>query len=138
MKTKVVDMGQAKSHFAFSRYRFWHGQSSGKIRRFIRPKSVKGVRERIKPWTRRNNGQSLETVIGRVNVTLRGFYDYFKHVRAAALAELDGWSRGRLRGILRKGEAREDEVKAWTINGGPTTTLQSAGCTAWHKPTPKN
>jgi RNA-directed DNA polymerase len=102
LKTKVVDMGQPKAHFEFLGYRFWHGKSSGKIRRFIRSKSVKGVRERIKPLTRRNNGQSMDTVIAKINPILRGVYNYFKQVRAAALEELDGWVRGRLRGILRK------------------------------------
>jgi RNA-directed DNA polymerase len=102
VKTKVVDMGQPKAHFEFLGYRFWHGKSSGKIRRFIRSKSAKSIRERIKPLTRRNNGHSLETIIAKLEPILGGVYNYFKHVRAAALEELDGWVRGRLRGILRK------------------------------------
>lgn len=118
LKTKVVDMGQPQAHFEFLGYRFWHGKSSGKIRRFIRSKSAKGIRERIKPLTRRNNGQSLDTLIAKINPILRGVYNYFKHVRAAALEELDGWVRGRLRGILRKrrgtkGRGRGQDHHRW-------------------------
>jgi RNA-directed DNA polymerase len=58
-KTRIVDMGQPQAHFDFLGYRFWRGKTSGRIRRFIRPKSEKKFKADIKPMTRRTNGQSL-------------------------------------------------------------------------------
>ena len=101
-KTRIVDMGQPKAHFEFLGYRFWRGKKSGQIRRFIRPKSVKKMREAIKPLTRRTNGQSLRAIAERLKPKLQGFYGYFKHVSEGVLREVDGWIRGRLRSILRK------------------------------------
>ena len=45
-KTMIVDMGQPKAHFDFLGYRFWRGKTSGRIRRFIRPKSLKKFHRR--------------------------------------------------------------------------------------------
>jgi RNA-directed DNA polymerase len=73
-KTRVVDMGQPKAHFDFLGYRFWRGKTSGKIRRFIRPKSEKKFQEGIKPCTKRTNGHSLRVIIERLKPKLQGFY----------------------------------------------------------------
>lgn len=101
-KTRIVDMGQPGSHFDFLGYRFWHGKTSGRIRRFIRPRSEKKMRQKIKPLTRRSNGHSLPAIAGRLRPMLTGFFNYFQHAGASALREMDAWVRGRLRGILRK------------------------------------
>ncbi len=106
-KTKIVDMGQPGAHFDFLGYRFWHGKTSGRIRRFIRPKSEKKLREAIKPLTRRCNGHSMPAIAQRLRPKLQGFFAYFKHARASALGELDAWIRGRLRSILRKRAGRK-------------------------------
>jgi RNA-directed DNA polymerase len=98
-KTKIVDMAPAGAHFDFLGYRFWRGKD-GKLKRFVRPKSRQKLRARLKPLTKRTNGQSLEAIIAKLN--LRGWYGYFRHASAAALGEMDGWVRGRLRSILRK------------------------------------
>lgn len=116
-KTKIVDMGEPKAHFDFLGYRFWRG-TQGRIKRLIRPKSVKKIREAIKPLTKRKNGHSLEMIAERLKPKLRGFYGYFKHARASALREFDGWVRGRLRGILRKraklkGRGRGRDHQRW-------------------------
>lgn len=116
-KTRVIDMSGKGSHFDFLGYRFWRGKS-GKMRRFVRPKSKKKLRERIKPLTRRINGRSLEAIIAVVNPILIGWYGYFKHVSAEALRETDGWVRGRLRAILRtrrggQGRARGKDHQRW-------------------------
>ena len=108
-KTKIVNMGQPKAYFDFLGYRFWRGKTSGSIRRFIRPKSKQKLRAAIKPFTKRANGRSLEAIAAVLRPKLQGFFNYFKQVSAGALNEVDGWIRGRLRGILRKragGEGR--------------------------------
>ena len=90
-KTKLGDMGEPKAHFDVARfcfrgkvagclpesalgYRFWRGKTSGRVKRFIRPKSVQKFREAIKPLTKRKNGHSLETIAQRLKPKLRGFY----------------------------------------------------------------
>ena len=108
-KTKIVEMAQAGAHFDFLGYRFWRGKA-GKLRRFIRPKSRQKLRARIKPLTKRTNGQSLEAIVAKLNPILRGWYGYFRHACAQALGGMDGWVRGRLRSLLRKrrgGKGRE-------------------------------
>ena len=100
-KTHCIDMTVQGGHFDFLGYRFWRGKS-GKLRRFIRPKSRRNFREKIKPLSRRTNGHSLQAIIAKINPILRGWYGYFRHATAEALRETDGWMRGRLRAILRK------------------------------------
>jgi RNA-directed DNA polymerase len=116
-KTKIVDMARAGNHFDFLGYRFWRGKT-GKLRRFVRPKSRQKLRAQIKPLTKRTNGQSLEAIVAKLNPILRGWYGYFRHASAAALGEMDGWVRGRLRSILRKrrggkGRGRGSDNHRW-------------------------
>ena len=134
-KTKIVDMGQPKAHFDFLGYRFWRSKTSGSIRRFIRPKSVKKIKEAIRPYTKRANGQSLEAIAQMIRPKLQGFFGQLpahilkksgwrsrctrlKHAGAGALREVDGWIRGRLRSILRKraglkGRGRGRDHQRW-------------------------
>jgi RNA-directed DNA polymerase len=100
-KTRVVDMGQAGSHFDFLGYRFLHTQR-GRMVRVVRPKSLRKLRDTIRAKTLRTNGNCMRAIAANVNRTLRGWYAHFKHVNSSQLKEIDGWIRGRLRGILRK------------------------------------
>ena len=100
-KTRTVDMNLADSHFDFLGYRFQRSRR-GRMMRLVRPKSLRKLRESIKPRTRRNNGKSMEAVVADLNRTLPGWYGYFKHVKANELSGIDGWIRMRLRSILRK------------------------------------
>ena len=101
-KTKIVDMGQAGAHFDYLGYRFLRSKRTGRLRRLIRPKSLKAIKARIKPLTKRANGRSLEELITKLEPILRGVHGYFMHAMASQLKGLDGWVRARLRGILRK------------------------------------
>jgi RNA-directed DNA polymerase len=100
-KTRVVDMGQAGSHFDFLGYRF-HRTKRGRLARLVRPKSLRKLRDTIRAKTLRTNGTCMRAIAADVNRTLKGWYAYFKHVNAYHMGEIDGWIRGRLRGILRK------------------------------------
>jgi len=100
-KTRVVEMTELGRHFDFLGYRFWRTRRGG-IKRLVRPKSKKKLRATIKPKTRRTNGESMEAIVAKLKPVLRGWYGYFKHAHADVLKEMDGWVRGRLRGILRK------------------------------------
>ena len=118
-KTRVVDMGQPKASFDFLGYRFWRGKTSGCIRRFIRPKSVKKIKEAIRPLTRRTSGMSLAAIAEVLRQKLQGIYAYFKHADTSALSAMDGWIRGRMRSILRKraglrGRSRGRDHHRWS------------------------
>lgn len=108
-KTKIVDMGEPGTSFDFLGYRFRRNYGKRRLTRLIRPKSLKQIKERIKPLTRRANGRSLEQILSKVNPILKGVNAYFMHASESQLEKLDAWVRGRLRGILRKrhgGEGR--------------------------------
>lgn len=96
-KTRLVDLNDRNQGFDFLGYHFRRG---GK--RWPRSKSVQKLRERLKPMSKRTNGESLREIIRKLNATLRGWYGYFCHARNGSLQKIDGWVRGRLRSILRK------------------------------------
>ena len=94
-KTRIVDATQ-QGGFDFLGYHFERGY------RWPRKKSLDKFKEAIRHKTRRTNGQSLEWVIGEVNRSVRGWFEYFKHSHSTTFGRLDGWVRMRLRSILRK------------------------------------
>lgn len=99
-KTQVGDCRQAGQGFEFLGYRFEAGQ------RWVRPKSLKALRERIRQKTQRTRGDSLAKIIEDLNPMLRGWFNYFKHAQSVAQLGIDGFARRRLRAILRKQEKR--------------------------------
>jgi RNA-directed DNA polymerase len=117
-KTKIVNMGPPKANFDFLGYRFWRSRKGSQLRRFIRPKSIQKLKASLKPLTKRTNGHSLEAIAKFIRPKLVGFYGYFKNASADALEDIDGWVRGRLRGILRKraglrGRGRGKDQQKW-------------------------
>jgi RNA-directed DNA polymerase len=126
-KTKVVDMGQPGTHFDFLGYRFWHGRRSGRIGRFIRPKSEKKFREAIKPLTRRSSGLSMSVIAQMLRPRLAGFYNYFKHTSAQALVNMDGWIRMRLRSILRRRAGRRGKGRGLDHHRWPNNYFARLG-----------
>lgn len=97
-KTKIVDA--TTEGFEFLGYRFV------KHRRFPRKKSLAKFKDAIRAKTRRTVGRSLNTIIADINLTLRGWFGYFKHSHYRTFTEVDGWVRRRLRSILRKRAGR--------------------------------
>ena len=126
-KTKIVDMGQPKAHFDFLGYRFWRGKTSGRIRRIIRPKSMKKMRETLKPLTRRTSGQSMSAIAQTLRPRLEGFFNYFKHATASSLAEMDRWVRVRLRSILRKRAGRSGKGRGLDHHRWPNNYFAKLG-----------
>lgn len=101
-KTRVSEVrGEG---FDFLGYRFHRGY------KLPRKKSEDKLKDAIRRITRRNNGKSLDGVIATLNPVLRGWYEYFKHCLKNVLAELDGWTRRRLRAILLR---REYKQSSW-------------------------
>jgi len=99
-KTRITDSRQPGQGFDFLGYRFEAG------RRFVRAKSLKAFKDKVRSRTGRSRGDSLERIIGDLNPMLRGWFGYFKHARPRLYRKLDGFVRRRLRAILRKQERR--------------------------------
>ena len=95
-KTHVGDCRQQGQGFDFLGYRFEAG------RRWVRRKSSRAIREKIRQKTRRTRGNSMVQIIDDLNPMLRGWFGYFKHAHPRAHQDLDGFIRRRLRAIRRK------------------------------------
>ena len=99
-KTHLGDCREKGKGFEFLGYRFEAG------RRYVRSKSLKALKERLRQRTRRTRGDSIERVIADIDPTLRGWFGYFKHAHWTTFAALDGFVRRRLRALLRRQEKR--------------------------------
>ena len=112
VKTRIVDASQ-RGGFEFLGYHFERGKN------WARRKSEHKLKQGIRTVTRRNNGHSLATIITKLNPMLRGWFEYFKHSsNDYGLERLDGWTRMRLRSILRKrrggrGRGRGHDHQRW-------------------------
>lgn len=121
-KTHVGNCLKEGEGFEFLGYRFEAGK------RWVRKKSLRALREKIRTRTRRTCGVSLECVIKSLNPMLRGWFGYFKHAYRSVFRALDGFIRRRLRSILRRQEKRPGhgrthaDHKRW-----PNTFFASAG-----------
>ncbi len=93
-KTRIVDA--RKQSFAFLGYTF-----RGKLR-FIRDKSHAKITDRLRKLTPRKSGDSLEFIIRRLNRTLAGWFNYFRHCHWTIFREYDEHLRWRLRRLLMK------------------------------------
>jgi RNA-directed DNA polymerase len=98
-KTKIVDASQPGG-FEFLG---WHLERGYK---WPRDKSVKRFKEVLRGETGRSNGNSLETIIKRLNRRLQGWARYFHGGQGALYGHLDSWVRMRLRSILRRRRKR--------------------------------
>lgn len=95
-KTHLGDCRVAGQGFEFLGYRFEAGQ------RWIRDKSLKAIKDRLRGQTRRTEGRSLRQIVAGLNPMLRGWFNYFKHAQRGIFRVLDGFIRRRLRAVLRK------------------------------------
>ncbi len=99
-KTRVGNCLEAGQGFDFLGYRFETG------RRWVRKKSLKAMKDKLRSKTGRKRGVSLKSIIEELNPILRGWFGYFKHAHKLEFARLDGFIRRRLRALLRKREKR--------------------------------
>jgi len=99
-KTCIVD-ANAKGGFDFLGYHFEQNK------KWPRKKSLQKFKDTIREKTKRTNGNSLKIIIAKVNVTLRGWFEYYKHSYRTTFRSLDSWIRMRIRSILRKRSGRK-------------------------------
>ena len=99
-KTHIGDCRIEGQGFEFLGYRFEAGK------RWVRKKSLRGFKDKIREKTRRNRGDSLTAIVADLTPMIRGWYGYFKHADRWEFPKLDGFIRRRLRALLRKQEKR--------------------------------
>ena len=119
-KTRIVDASQ-KGGFDFLGYHFERGM------KWPRQKSLNKLRDAIRSRTRRTQGQSLGEIINRVNPTLRGWFEYFKHSHRATFSDVDGWVRMRLRSILRKRQGKRGRGRGIDHQQWPNAFFEGHG-----------
>jgi RNA-directed DNA polymerase len=100
-KTRIVEANTDDKGFEFLGYRFAKG------RRYVRPKSLHALRDKIRQKTGRTRSGSLAQIMADLNPMLRGWFGYFKHARASTFQAIDGFVRRRLRAILRRRHKRQ-------------------------------
>lgn len=110
-KTHIVNAAE-KGGFDFLGYHFEREY------RWPRKKSVDRIKDKIRELTKRNNGESMEYTIEKLNAVLRGWFGYYKHSQRSIFRTLDCYTRGRLRSILRKrskrkGKGRGEDNHRW-------------------------
>jgi RNA-directed DNA polymerase len=110
--TKTGIVNAKEGGFDFLGYRFENGS------RRPRAKSLTKVKDAIRAKTKRTSGESLRQIIAKLNETLRGWFEYFKHSHRWTFPRLDQWIRMRLRSILRKrlgkaGRGRGSDHQSW-------------------------
>lgn len=97
-KTHIVDMREES--FSFLGYSF-----RGKLR-FPRAKSHQKFADRLRDLTPRKSGDSLTVIIGRLNRSTQGWFNYFRHCHWSVFRDYDGTIRRRLRRLLLKRNRR--------------------------------
>ena len=135
-KTRLVDATVRGVGFDFLGYHFERGT------RWPRKKSLKKLKEALRPKTKRSNGNSLVALIAELNPTLRGWFVYFQHCNRWTFPAIDGWVRRRLRSILRKRSKRRGISRGRDHNRWPISffrvhglfSLEDAHCRALLQP----
>jgi RNA-directed DNA polymerase len=119
-KTRIVDATQPGG-FDFLGYHFEQGKKTP------RKKSLEKFQQSIREATRRTNGQSMKAIISGLTPKMRGWFEYFKHSRGWVFKKLDGWIRGRLRGILKKRDGRRGRERPPDHQRWPNSTFTALG-----------
>ena len=94
----AVDFVSKRKFLGFS---FYFAKDGAEIR--IHEKSIKRFKDKIKFYTNRNIGISMESRLKKLNQIMRGWINYYGIANAVAkLKELDKWIRRRLRACIWK------------------------------------
>ena len=94
----AVDLVSKRKFLGFS---FYFAKSGAEIR--IHEKSIKRFKDKVRVYTNRNTGISIEYRMKKLNQIMRGWINYYGIANAKSkLAELDKWIRRRLRACIWK------------------------------------
>jgi RNA-directed DNA polymerase len=119
-KTGIVDASQ-RGGFDFLGYHFERGK------KWPRKKSLNKLKDAIRSKTQRNNGRSMKANCSDLSLTLKGWYEYFKHSVSHVFAAVDGYVRGRLRSILRRRSKRKGRFRFRESRQWPNTYFTAEG-----------
>lgn len=97
-KTKVVNVDV--EGFAFLGYQFIGDK------KYPRAKSEMKFKDSIRQHTRRTNAYSMQVICDLLRPIQKGWFEYYKHCNSYIFKKLDGWTRRRLRSILKKRDKR--------------------------------
>lgn len=130
LKLKVNERKSAVAHAAkrkFLGFGFWIHRT---VRRSLSPTAIERFRSRIRDYTRRTRGRSLEQVLQVLRQYMRGWFCYYGFCQTPTPVEqLEQWLRRRLRALVWKqwhyGGRRHKELR---IRG---VSEDLAGRTAW-------
>ena len=100
-KTRIVD--SRVESFAFLGYSF-----RGRFR-FPRAKSHAKLMTKIRDLTPRKSGDSMKVIIEKLNLSLRGWFNYFRHCFGNLFKGYDSHIRARLRRLLLKRNRRNPD-----------------------------
>ena len=112
-KTRMGDAQEPGQGFEFLGYRFEGG------RRYVRKKSLRAFKDKVRAKTGRTRGVGMERIIKELTPMLRGWFNYFKEAVPSEFRLLDSFIRRRMRAILRRREKRRgfglcpDDHKRW-------------------------
>ena len=98
-KTKILNA--ETDSIEFLGYRFYKGKKYPKM------KSLNKYKDSIRKHTKRTNSQSLSQIIAKITPIMRGWFEYYKHCHKTVFPNIDGWTRRRLRSILKKYDKRK-------------------------------
>lgn len=102
-KTRIVNASEET--FEFLGFQF--GVKRGHLRKDPRARSVRKFKESVIQLTRRNQPIDPKEMVGRLNLTIRGWGHYFKIGNVQTLfAGLDVWIRMRTRSFIEKRKSR--------------------------------
>jgi RNA-directed DNA polymerase len=87
-KTHIGDCRQKRQGFEFLGYRFEAG------RRWVRKKSLRALKAKLRANTRRTCGRSIKQVTAILNPMLRGWFGYFRHADRSLQGETEAGLRG--------------------------------------------
>jgi RNA-directed DNA polymerase len=119
-KTRLVD-ARLRGGFDFLGYHFERGK------KWPRKKSLTKLKDAIRSKTRRNNGRSMKAICADLNLTLKGWFEYFKHSAPHVFESIDGYVRGRLRSILRHQTKRKGRASGIDQLRWPNTYFSATG-----------
>ena len=131
-KTAVAEVWGRK----FLGYCFW-ATPQGEVRRAVSAQAMGKLRERLRLFTRRTKGCSLEQIAADLRAYVPGWKEYFRLAQTPrVMGDLDEWLRHRLRAVRlmlwRRGPTMFRELRALGASTALAARIAGNGPRWWH------
>ncbi len=123
-KTRIVDV--RTDGFDFLGYHF-ETTRRGRLTRWPRKQSLEKLKDTVRRKTKRQNGQSLQFIIANLNLTLRGWFVFFKHSCRTTFEAVDQMVRRRLRRLLRRRQGKKGNGRGLDHQRWPNSFFAAHG-----------